>query len=259
MPFADKITTFGRHLKNVGVAGTALYFVQKTRLRVQPTLGSTPFYRLHSKHARFPLWARPGTSDIDVFCQIFRDREYECLDEVTAPSLIVDCGANVGFASAYFLSRFPDATVIAIEPDPDNFAALKANVRQFGSRCKLINRGVWSSTVGLVMDDSSWGDGREWARTVRPVRPGEVPQMSAIDIATILKESGQQRISILKVDIEGAELEVFREGAHDWLSLVDNLVIELHGAEHERVFRNAIADQGFEVSTSYELTVCRRR
>lgn len=254
---SERIRTFGLHLRNVGVPGTALYLAQKTRSSLYPT--AAPFFRLSSKHSRFPLWARPSTSDLDVFCQIFRDREYECLDDVRNPKLIIDCGANVGYASAYFLSRYPEANLIAVEPDPDNFAALKVNVRPFGSRCLAVNTGIWSSTVGLVMNDETWGDGREWARTVRPARDHEKPTMQATDIATLLRRSGFERISILKIDIEGAESEIFSNDAPNWLPKVDNLVIELHGATHEAIFKKAIADQDFELSTSFELTVCKRR
>ncbi|MBE2248328.1 MAG: FkbM family methyltransferase [Myxococcus sp.] len=254
---SERIRTFGRHLSNVGVAGTALYVAQKARISVGAA--DEPYIRLQSKHAAHPLWARPGTSDLDVFCQIFRDREYECLDGVVNPSLVIDCGANVGYASAYFLSRFPSARVISVEPDPDNFAALKINVRPFGDRCQLVNTGIWSSTTGLVMDETAWGDGREWARTVRPAKPDEIPVMQATDIGALLTSSGHERISILKIDIEGAEGEVFSAGAPDWLARVDNLVIELHGSAHEATFHRAIAGAGFEVSSSYELTVCRRR
>jgi len=67
--------------------------------------------------------------------------------------------------------------------------------------------------------------------------------------------SGFNRISILKLDIEGAELNLFKSNT-EWLELVDNLVIELHGTECSEVFFKAISGCGFKISTSGELTVC---
>ena len=117
---------------------------------------------------------RSGTSDLDVFSQIFLHREYRCLDALGDVDTVIDCGANVGYASIYFLSRFPNSIVVAVEPDPGNFAALQANLVPYGSRARAVHSGVWSESVGLVMNDVEYRDGREWARQVRPARAGEV-------------------------------------------------------------------------------------
>lgn len=241
---------------NLGWMAAAHYAVQRAHGRVAPP--STQL-RLYSKHARHPLYARSGTSDVDVYEQIFLWREYQCLDHVRDASLIVDCGANVGFSAAYFLSRFPDAQVIAIEPDPGNFAQLERNLAPYGERVLRWRTGVWSRPARLVMSSDSWGDDREWARTVREARPGESGGMEAIDVATILARSGHERISILKVDIEGAEKVVFG-GPCPWLRYVDNIAIELHNRECEAVFAKAIEGAGFAVSKwkGAQLTVCTR-
>lgn len=198
------------------------------------------------------------TSDINVFTQIFMSREYRCLDEVQEPSLIIDCGANVGYSSAYFLSRFPKAHLIAVEPDPKNFAMLLDNIRPFGGRATAICSGIWSREVGLVFSQEPFGDGREWARTVRVARDDEKPDMMAKDIGTLLKESGFERISILKVDIEGSEAEVFGSNYEPWIGRVDHMVIELHGGKCEEIFGEAIAKEDLRVERCDELVVCKK-
>ena len=84
--------------------------------------------------------------------------------------------------------------------------------------------------------------------------------MPTVDVASLLRDSGRERISILKIDIEGSEREVFAPAtdARTWLQRVDNLVIELHGPRCREVFMTAIDGFGFELSTCDELTVCRR-
>jgi hypothetical protein len=82
--------------------------------------------------------------------------------------------------------------------------------------------------------------------------------MTTLDIGTILDRSGFDRISILKMDIEGAERLVFESNYERWLSRVDNMVIDLEDAECERVFQSAIANEAFEVSTCDHQRVCRR-
>ncbi len=173
--------------------------------------------------------------------------------------LIVDCGANVGYSSAYFLSRFPRCRLIAVEPDGSNFEILEKNLRPFAGRVTALRAGVWPRRAGLRISEEKFGDGREWSYTVRETRPGESRQLDGIDIASLLRTSGFERISILKIDVEGAEKWIFAENFEDWLDKVDVLVIELHGQDCSDVFHRAIGRYGFELSTCDELTVARRR
>jgi FkbM family methyltransferase len=242
-------------IRNLGLFPSALYTVQKL-WHARPRDGK-PF-RLSSRFAKYPLHCRPNTSDIDVFSQIFVGREYRCLDDIRKADLIVDCGANVGFASAYLLTRYPEAQLIAVEPDPGNYAALQANLASYGSRCRTIRSGVWSHDIGLVLSDERFADGREWARTVRPARDTETASIAGMGIASLLRESGRSRISILKLDVEGSEAAIFSHNCQEWLEKVDNLVIELHGARCKSIFDQAIKHSGFVVSRCDELTVCKR-
>jgi len=214
---------------------------------------------LRTRYARAPLIFRTGTSDLDVFHQIFVDREYRCLDDVTDATLVIDCGANVGYSAAYFLNRFPLCRLIAVEPERGNFAILGENLRPFGNRGSALQMGVWSRKVGLKISETKFGDGREWAFSLEEAAPNEKSQIDGIDIASLLNLSGCDRISILKIDIEGSEKRIFAEGAHDWLERVDTLVIELHGTECHDVFQRAISQYDFELSTCDELTIARRR
>ena len=101
-------------------------------------------YRMKPTGAQFPVWCRVLSSDLDVFSQIFVHREYRCLDDLTGVRVVIDCGANVGYSSAYFLSRFPACTVIAVEPDSGNFAAMERNLAPYGNRVRAIHSGVWA-------------------------------------------------------------------------------------------------------------------
>ena len=242
-------------MQNIGVLQSGIYCLKKT-LEFSGAI-SRP-YKLYSKHSKHPLLCRPRTSDREVYLQIFAEREYQCLDEVKSAELIIDCGANIGYSSAYFLTRFPGSKVIAVEPDPENFALLKKNLAWYDDRSEALLKGVWSNESQLVMSEEPFSDGREWSRTVRSIRSGEIGMIDSIDIGTILKRSGFARISILKIDIEGSEIEVFSSGVEEWLGKVDNLVIELHGHEARAVCIQAIADQGFETREYGELFVCRR-
>jgi FkbM family methyltransferase len=251
----QKFRTIGKAVKNLGPLQAAAFFWHRFRVRVFDPQNT---FSLHSKYAHYPLWCRPGSSDLDVFWQIFVCREYRCLDLVVDPQFIVDCGANVGYASAYFLSRYPAAQVVSIEPDPENFAMLQQNIAPYSSRASALQTGIWSKKTGLVISEEPFGDNREWARTVREVRKNEAATLTAVDIGSLLDNSGFDRISILKIDIEGSEKEVFSSNFRQWIGRVDTIVIELHGDACREAFMQAISEEDFAISSCDELTVCVR-
>jgi FkbM family methyltransferase len=225
--------------------------------------GENGTFLLKSEHARYPLRCRPHSSDPLVFDQIFIEREYSCLDDMTAAGLIIDCGAYVGYSSAYFLTRFPGCKLIAVEPDPANFEMLCQNLAPYSDAALAIPAAVWSRPARLAFSQTPYRDGKEWSRHVRECGLGETGDLRAEDIGSVLSQSGHERISILKMDIEGAEAQVFSENYESWIDYVDNIVIELHDdsafGNASTVFTKAIAGRGFTVSRCGELTVCKRR
>jgi FkbM family methyltransferase len=241
-------------MQSLGTLPAAEYLLQ--RLRIKLWHDTTPF-RLHSRLLAHPVVCRPYTSDVDVFRELLINQQYALVDDISDADLIIDCGANVGYSSAYFLSRYPNAHVIAVEPDPGNFKQLQRNVAAYGSRCRAVQAGVWSHSVGLVISESTFGDGREWARQVRVARPDELPTVNAVDIGTLLRDSGRPAISILKVDIERAEAVVFGANYADWITKVHNIIIELHDEDCRRVFMHAIDGIPFKISEHTELTFCK--
>lgn len=255
MALKNRLLRWRRELAALGVWHWLGLMLQRNRGNL---FSNVKVLRAGSPHAQFPLFYRKQASDWEVFEQIFIGREYRCLDDVKNAAFIIDCGGNVGYASAYFLSRYPQAQLTVVEPDSANFAILQRNLAPYAPRVTALRAGVWSHTTGLKISEEKFGDGREWAVTVRATRPGEIADMQAIDIGQLLRDSPHKRIDILKIDIEGSEAEVFAENYQDWLPLVNNLVIELHGERCTEIFEKAIANAGFAVSTCDELTVCRR-
>jgi FkbM family methyltransferase len=242
---------------NLGWWPACVYEIQKLR---QSLFDRSSNYTLISNHSQFPLICRPNTSDIYVFEQIFVEREYACLDNLANVDLIIDCGANVGYSSAYFLTRFPEAKVICIEPDSANFRLLEQNLAPYKDRVKSIRAGIWSHPTGLKIFETPYRDGAEWTVQVRECNVGEVPEMAAIDIGTLLQESGADKISVLKIDVEGAEAVIFATNYESWLTRVDNMVIELHddsyfGRASDIVLDTVNSCKFFDISSSGELTV----
>ena len=215
---------------------------------------------LHPRDAAFPLYARLGSSDLEVFGQIYVDREYSVLDELRDVDVVVDCGAYVGYSSAYFLSRFPKCTVIAVEPNPANQELLRRNLAPYGARVRVLEAAVWSHDGVLAPGEDTYRDGREWTFHVTDGLDGEGAAVRSVTMPQLLGMAGGE-ISILKMDVEGAEAQIFADDP-GWLDAVNTLVIELHDESPygpgTPVVERVMAERGFSSGRSGEVRVFRR-
>jgi len=137
------------------------------------------------------------------------------------------------------------------------------NLAPYGDRVKLLRAGIWSHPARLALSQQPYrGERSGWTRQVKVCGPGEDGEFDGINIGSLLASSGYDRISILKMDVEGAEAVIFSKNFDAWLERVDAIAIELHDdsmfGKGSEVFFSAINGQGFQVSRSGELTICRR-
>ena len=249
------LSKFATWSRNLGVVCAARY----TLYRIFHRLLGTRVLTLRVRGFPKPVYCRAGGSDLRVFAQVLANREYRCLDQSDISGLVIDCGANIGLSTLYFLTRFPNAHLIALEPDPDNFKLLARNTAAFSDRVTLLQAAVWNKNTRLVFSDARALDRQEWAKTCREAEAREVPRIQAFDIPTILGMSTFKRVGLLKIDIEAGELALFDESAKYWIDLVDAITIELHGAACEMAFHAIVREEDFMVSHCEELTVCLRK
>jgi FkbM family methyltransferase len=193
-----------------------------------------------------------------VIGQVFLEEEYKPLLDVEEPEVIIDCGANIGCTAFYLLSRFPSARLIALEPDPGNFAMCERNLACFGQRATVLRAALWDRDGKLRLDKGTFRDGLDWSCQVRPCVNGETPEVEAVSIPTLLDVHQIRRVDILKIDIEGGEKIVFAGCSHAWLDQVQTIAIELHDQDCRDTFLSAISGQPFLRTRAGEITYCRR-
>lgn len=210
-------------------------------------------YRMHSPQLRHPLQLRGGRADFLVFAQIFLDQEFAPLRQQDL-ARIIDLGGNIGLASAWLLNIFPRAKVVCIEANSDNYASLEANLAPYGDRAVIVKGGVWwrQTPLALVRREN------ETDAQVREARAGDDPAaiLEGWDVPALMQCAGFTRIDLLKIDIEGAEVELLLHDADRWLPQVRNLSIELHGPASEAALERALASYTYQRQTSGELTFC---
>ena len=167
------------------------------------------------------VYVRLGTTDVAAFEHVFINDEYG-FSLASPPSLIIDAGANIGMASVYFARRYPDAKIIAIEPDLENFNILKQNAQMFPSIVP-VHGALWNADGSVQVYDGGHGS---WGMRVKDDNDS-TGFIRSMKVDTLLREHGIDKIDLLKIDVEGAEYEIF-EDAHGWIGRVNAICIELH-------------------------------
>lgn len=198
------------------------------------------------------LSLRIDDSDIRVFKQIFVDNEYDSLNLPDAAETIVDLGANIGLSALFFIKKYPDARIVAVEPDAVNFEIMKKNLNRFSKSIVFLQAAIWPTDgeVSLVEEDIDHSSLGAWGYRTEVLNENAKFAVKAMSIPTIMQQYDMDFIDILKVDIEGAEYELFEKGYESWIDQVGMIVIETHDRfkpNSEAMVRNAIKDRFIEL------------
>jgi FkbM family methyltransferase len=177
----------------------------------------------HPPGIRHPVHIRVRTTDPSAYAEILLRGQY-ALDLTFSPKTIVDAGANIGMASIYFTHRYPEAKIIAIEAEASNFAVLARNVRPYRAIIP-VHAALWNrdGQISVAQPDPATGASGKWAFVTHE---GPGAQVRAVTMRTLMREMRIPAIDLAKIDIEGAEQEVFEDT--QWLNGLRCLMIELH-------------------------------
>jgi FkbM family methyltransferase len=171
-----------------------------------------------------PVYFRPETHDSTMIIQnLLREESGRLLPRNLNPRFIIDAGTNIGDTAVYFVNRYKDCELVALEPHPEISAVALRNLAPYPN-AKFLKKGLWSHTTKMGFTDESIGS----SITETDNAPFVI---ECVDIPTILQESGRDRIDILKLDIEGAELEVIMHNSEKWIPQTAVIVVDLHTAK----------------------------
>jgi FkbM family methyltransferase len=202
---------------------------------------------------------REVSSDLFTFGDVFEQDVYRIvLQHLSDCSTIIDLGANIGLASLYLANAYPSARIFAVEPNRDNFELLKINLKDLihEGRCVPVQAAVWSARRALTVDPQWQPDAYNGYRLLeRPSQQGATDQVQGFTMEEILASSEFPQVDLLKVDIEGAEVELFRNDL-GWLSRVSAIAIEFHGRSRDECgFDQILTAQRFKVCEESSHTV----
>lgn len=166
-----------------------------------------------------PFFYRQNTTDLPILRLIIG--QSLVYNKLRDPKLIVDGGANVGYVSVFYAKHFPGAQVYSIEMEEANYDMLLKNTSGYDN-VKPLKAALWNNSNGVSFSSQSKAD----AYSVVDNKVAD-RKVASLTLADILKMAGRDKIDLLKIDIEGAEVEIL-----DWMRLENleprTLVVELH-------------------------------
>lgn len=185
------------------------------------------------------VFLRARTSDLATFREIFLEGEYS-LDRTSVGAilkkrynflvkngvapLILDAGGNIGLATCYLSLLFPDADFVIAEALKSNCDIIEMNTRSV-SRVHIVHCALWGSSSELTfIQGNTMATGR--------TNVGHLDEGVRIPVKTFSSLLGENvtRCMIIKMDIEGAEANVFQtfEAQVEALTVKPAILIEPH-------------------------------
>lgn len=200
---------------------------------------------------------RKFTSDLPIFYQVFGELQYDINFFLKyKPTRIIDAGSNVGYSCLYFATAFPESKIVGIEPEKRNFTQLKNNTIAY-KNITLYNAALWHETTMLkIKDDKDWSASFEVQKS--EANEGD---LKSVTISQVMDAAKFDEIDILKIDIEGAEYQLFLNNPEIWLEKTRCLIIELHDQlmhGTSKVFFSAMANYDWTTYIKGENIICFR-
>jgi FkbM family methyltransferase len=200
-------------------------------------------------------------SDLDTAREIILDEVYRGVcQNVPNCRTIVDLGANIGLASLYLSHFYPKARLISVEPFPDTYELLSRNLSQLVSagRCELVHAALWHKNEQVFLTRPTAQARYDALRVAADPGPACI-ETAGVTLASLLERFEIQQIDLLKVDIEGAETNLF-SGDLSWIQRVNAMAIEFHGDSRQvSRFDERMREYGFAISDESPHTVVASR
>jgi FkbM family methyltransferase len=247
-------------LKNGLIDGNNFSFLSVVSFSFSYTL-STFFYsgkkitKIKLKNGNF-IYLRTRSSDLEVFIQHYIYKELFELKNKSCGKIkyILDAGANIGITALILSELFPNSVIVAIELEEDNFKMLNINCQGLIKKNQVIPLlGAFypHKNVELSIKEHALG---EWAYFLtqgisQDTTSNEVKIITYEEVCAL---SGNAHPDLIKMDIEGSEIEFFKTTEVIKSMLLNSvLLIELHGFEAYLGYFNLLKqvgiDNGFQI------------
>jgi len=178
-----------------------------------------------------------GTGSRGIF--LFRER-YEPLLEyghkfILPTDIIIDGGANQGIFSLAFASLSKKIKIFSVEPFKYCHKILKENLKINLFKNVTIIPKVLSNTIASHLLDYSKSNVS--ASIVRDFGGEKTLTISSTTIDEITLKYKLQKIDLIKLDIEGAELAALKGGSRSIQKFIPKIVLECNNYEYKKIYK----------------------
>jgi FkbM family methyltransferase len=182
--------------------------------------------------------------DRDVFRYVFVNKYHHPPIVLRPDPIILDLGANIGLSVVELKMLYPQASVIAVEMDAENYAMAGANTAGLPN-VSVMHRAVWHDAGTLRYRATVEEDAYSIDEGLAP-GASDTRSVETVTVGDVIAITGSPIVDYVKMDIEGAEREVL-ERNNAWIGSVGCLNIEIHDPDFIEPARHILQSFGFDV------------
>lgn len=212
----------------------------------QAMLGETITFKNHAWKVLLE-----SEADRSVAAEIFKLREYRAAEEIIAEARdpIFDVGAHRGLFVLYARALNPTVPIIAIEPEAKNLAALRNHLKANNVKgVAVVPAAIAGETAKRRLIISPDTHNHHLARG-EDAENYETRLVTAYSLPALFKKLNLARASLVKIDIEGGEYEVFKSLRPADFKKLAAIIMEYHDypPDEHRELEQRLREQGFGV------------
>jgi len=176
---------------------------------------------------------------------------------------VVDVGANAGYFSLWWLSRFPRSRVIALEPMPNNFALLTRNQAwNPDQKFDVVNCAARSRPGNVTLHFDRSDSFTTSASALERAGGRDEISVPAVSLAQLMADFGLRQIDFLKLDCEGSEYDILYHGEAAVLDSIRYIAMETHRGDGAAEYKESLCDflraKGFHVNLRCDMVYAHR-
>ncbi|HXQ28757.1 MAG TPA: FkbM family methyltransferase, partial [Gemmatimonadales bacterium] len=205
-----------------------------------------------------------GRGDLGTIGEIFIDRLHQVQDFIPSDGdTCVDVGAHIGCVALQWRLTNRTGRIIAVEPHPRTVEVLRANCAlNPGADVTVVAAAVGSreGPLEMILDANenrmalTAGDHLRYTGAFAAQQRHAVP---GITLDSLVATQGVRHVHLLKIDVEGYEVECLKGGAKT-LGMTDRIIVEVHSTPLKTECARILTGHGFSFHITGNLMFAKR-